>query len=627
MQRRRKSRLQRMSGQVLAIFAIIAGLLFAVVGLAVDAGISYLTDNQAERAAAAAALAGVPYMPSGWGSTADAAAKAAAARNSFADGGTKNGHPVTVAVARYPAGCGGSGPACDSNKLTVTVTAWAQTTFLRMVGFGDHQLSVSATAFYLAPISLGQPGSQLGSSEDALGSSNNYYFLRSEGYGNDRSEGDAYTPNGTNQTYGTGNGCDVSMTTAGYGTSTDSHSLSSNGGTDLTTLGAGFNPVPTRGGFDYAITIPSTVSAGYVRVYNPSFAPDGGYNPYPNAGTSSNYNMHEQDGSFSGNGSRSQYSVMEYTIFKVVDIFDHTQDVPLSQILVDPLNADPSNNTWSDVRLNKSITGTGATTLVNSVYHNWVDVGNPSVTTWGSGSSTSTFITVNKALSSSGLAPGNYRLRVDMLDYQGLRPVDDSGAVPCSRAHKGYAVQVSTKSGSTYSACSVSGCTMSAINEMGIYTPIVSSGGSFSMPVFQLPMDYRGKTVNFYIFDPGDVSGSNTISLINPDTSAVLTADTGASINVYDLGVSRNVAPTPAMLVNTLHPGSQPDTTKASVQTVVGGSNVYNSHWLLFELQIPAGYNGGSGSYWTLQYTVNGQAGDTVTIAVNYNGAAVHLIN
>src|SRR5581483_1452501 len=137
----------------------------------------------------------------------------------------------------------------------------------------------------------------------------------------------------------------------------------------------------------------------------------------------------------------------------------------------------------------------------------------------------------------------------------------------------------------------------------------------------------RGKTVNFYIFDPGDVSGGNSISVINPDTGSVLTADSGSTVNVYDLGVSRNVTPTTSMLVNNLYAGAQPDTTKASLSTVVNGSNVFNSHWLLFELPIPANYNGGSGNFWNLQYTVNGQAGDTFTMAVSYGGAAVHLIN
>ena len=114
-------------GQVMAIFALIAVLLFAITGLAVDDGLSYLSYNGAERAAASGALAGVPYMPGGFGGigcasgAADAAVCAATARDGFADGSIINGNPVSVTVSRYPVGCTGS--ACSANKLNVTVKA------------------------------------------------------------------------------------------------------------------------------------------------------------------------------------------------------------------------------------------------------------------------------------------------------------------------------------------------------------------------------------------------------------------------------------------------------------------------------------------------------------------------
>ena len=138
-----------------------------------------------------------------------------------------NGNPVTVTVARYPAGCSGS--ACSANKLTVTVSAYVQPTFLRVLGFGAHPVVASDTAFYLPPISLGQPGAQLGSTENQLGTAGNYYFLRSEGYGTDRGEGDAYDPNnvGGNQACQQG----VTENSNPEGASTDVHALSANLGT------------------------------------------------------------------------------------------------------------------------------------------------------------------------------------------------------------------------------------------------------------------------------------------------------------------------------------------------------------------------------------------------------------
>jgi Flp pilus assembly protein TadG len=645
-------------GQALAIFALLALFLFAVTGLAVDAGLSYLSDNGAERAAAAGALAGVPYMPNGWngngtcasGGTANSAACSAAKRNGFNDGATRNGHTpgVTVSVSRYPAACSSN---CDSNKLTVTVTAWVSTTFMRVLGIGDHQVTATETAFYLSPISLGQPGAQLGSSYDQLGTANNFYFLRSEGYGTDRGQGDAFTPNPTNGT--TGNPpCDASENQAGQGTSTDIHQLNSNNGTEVpastmaSTWGLSWNSLPARGGYNYAVTVPSTVSSAAVRVYNPAFSPDGGYS---NGAT---YNMHEQD-SWPGNSQRLEYSAMMYTIFQVTDIFDHTQDKPIAQVVVDPINAPgtaPGSGTFTDMRY--SAQPTIPTSIVSYVYHSWVDVGNPQSTSWSSGGNSYTLIhTVHPLTAVPGygggyLTPGTYRVRFDMLDYQGNDPT--SGGNPCSLAHKGSAVQLSVPAGGgTYNLCSDTACNVAALNDLGIYTPINGNGSGFDIPIFQLPKDYAGKQVFVYVYDPGDLAGSgtNSISLVNPDTGQITGSgggsDTG-SVNIYDLGVSINTQPANANLVNTLYSCTNPMPTanKALVNTVVDTSgcssyqgsctgancNVFNEHWVLFALTIPAGYTNSSGNYWKMRYSLNGTANDTVTIVVNYGGSPVHLI-
>ncbi|TMD54208.1 MAG: hypothetical protein E6I85_06650, partial [Chloroflexi bacterium] len=52
------------AGQAVVLIAFMMVALFAGVGLAVDAGVGYYYNTSAERAAAAAALAGVIFMPS-----------------------------------------------------------------------------------------------------------------------------------------------------------------------------------------------------------------------------------------------------------------------------------------------------------------------------------------------------------------------------------------------------------------------------------------------------------------------------------------------------------------------------------------------------------------------------------
>jgi hypothetical protein len=291
--------------------------------------------------------------------------------------------------------------------------------------------------------------------------------------------------------------------------------------------------------------------------------------------------------------------------------------------------------------------GSAFTGVLNNIYHSWMDIGgvpNLAATAWTSAGTNYNVVHVIKALAGplTGATPAaTYRLRVDMLDYNGLRPGDDAGASPCSRAHKGYAVQLATSSGTL---CADPSCQMSALDELAVYTPIITSGSSgFSIPLFNLPADYAGQTINFYIFDVGDVSGTNSISIINPDTGAVFTTPNGVS--VYDLGISRNTS-LPGNLVQTplnnhggsadscASPAIQPDGNIALVNTYpIGGgcsgrgATFFNGRWLLFQLQIPSTYAGGGGSYWQMHYSLtSGTASDTFTIAVNYANSPVHLL-
>src|ERR1039457_1922274 len=201
---------------------------------------------------------------------------------------------------------------------------------------------------------------------------------------------------------------------------------------------------------------------------------------------------------------------MEYTLFQVLDSFDHTRDTPLSQVIVDPLNVTVTSGavtSFVDVANGQTITATSPNSgavfnyLMASVYHQWVNVGTPpaSSTAWTTAGINYNTFHVAKTLMASTLPAGSYRMRVDMLDYQGLRPIDDASHTPpsseCSRAHKGYAIQLGAASDGS-SLCA--SCQASALDELAVYTPIISAGvNGFSVPLFNLPADYAGQTVNF----------------------------------------------------------------------------------------------------------------------------------
>src|ERR1700704_1364506 len=240
------------AGQAIVLVALMIIVLFGAVGLAVDGGIGYYYNTMAERSAGAAALSGVVFMPGQLtpaqaiplfsGNDATDRAVAEAAHNGFSMA-APNPQNVSVTVSAVPG---------FTNKLQVTVSRDVPTFFMQMFGLSSIHISRTAIATYLPPLSLGQPGTQTGSTTAQLGTGgNNYFFMRTEGWSIDRVQGDAFTP-------------DPSGGSAGL--STDVHAISQAQGND--TVDAS---LPNRGGYNYLVNLPN---GGYIQVYNAIFGPD-----------------------------------------------------------------------------------------------------------------------------------------------------------------------------------------------------------------------------------------------------------------------------------------------------------------------------------------------------------------
>src|SRR5436853_105638 len=93
--------------------------------------------------------------------------------------GTRGG--THAPVPRYP------------KRLQVSGQRTAPVFFMEAFGFRPYPVKKTAVAAYLPPISLGEPGSQLGTSLGELGRSR-FVFMRTEGWGANRGYGDAFTP-------------------------------------------------------------------------------------------------------------------------------------------------------------------------------------------------------------------------------------------------------------------------------------------------------------------------------------------------------------------------------------------------------------------------------------------------
>jgi Putative Tad-like Flp pilus-assembly len=596
-------------GQSLVIFALVATVLLGIVGLAVDGGFSYFASDRLERGAMAAALAGVPDMPDFNSAPNDATttALAAAAVNGWTAGGANN---VAISVAKVPDP--NNAGLFLNNQLQVKITSDVPVFFMRLLGFGTHRESRTAIAEYLRPITFGQPGSVLGSTVDNLGTAGNFYFMRSEGWGTDRGQGDAYGPNPSNAWSGNASAPNV-----------DVHALSGTMGTE--TASQPLVTMPTRGGQNYQIYVPAGQTAN-IKVYNPSFAPD-------NAASSAlGYNYHEDDTDFPETGSGGpanpqQWPIMSYTVYKSANPFDHASDQWLSNMRVYSID-DTAQSTYK-------IPQTGATNQpiagLANWYHNWVDVqATPAV-----GSQAAALVSGAKPIfngaATAGLPGGatgtTYRLRVDQLDNLSGDPgANGRPQNQNSQAHKGYAVQASGCGVTPATTCSVT-----ALDDVTLYTPLKS--GAFSMPLVSIPPEYAGHNFSLYIYDPGDVACcSNILSVTQPVNNGTAQAAATTTDGIWSGQHGQGTSAQPASWTQQVVAGN------AAIQTLNGsGSNIYNGYWIRFDISVPADYASGatpdidsanpSTWFWNLNYQTQATSSDTITANLGFAGAPVHIVS
>jgi Putative Flp pilus-assembly TadE/G-like len=367
---RRSLRRRSQLGQALIIFTFMLVAIFGAVGLAVDAGVGYFYSVSIERAAAAAALAGVPYMPKN-APMAQTRALAEAARNGYTP---LPGGNSTITFPPAPAG-----------DLAVQITVKVPTFFMAFFGVQPYDAIRTAEAGYRAPISIGQPDPQLGATASTLsGGGSSFYFLRFKGWLNDRSEGDAFTPNPASEVPHSGGGFasnDVHIIS--QASSNEAPAVANNDQT-CSSATPGTNPLPCRGGYNYRIVVPTGVNDVEIDIYNMAFAPDMG--PKTNACentknwpacNTNGYNYAEQDSGEASckdaatcNVAKLNYLATEYSVFNVPDEFLRSNDQLLTQTKVLPI--DTTN--WD---CNKGNNGAGSCPgTTNPTYMN-VNTGSP----------------------------------------------------------------------------------------------------------------------------------------------------------------------------------------------------------------------------------------------------------
>jgi Flp pilus assembly protein TadG len=193
----------RQRGQVLVIFVSSLTVLLSICAVVIDISWYWANTLRVQRAADAAALAGVVDLP---GDIASARSDAQAAAG-------QNGYPVT-------SGCNGSNlpsstpgiciypdPAND-RQLNVAISAPVSTFFMRLVGIRSITASRTAKAQYELPVPMGTPIAYYGvyqlcsvsgtctAQPDAVSGTlaSQGFFGAIEGQGSNRGTGDAFAP-------------------------------------------------------------------------------------------------------------------------------------------------------------------------------------------------------------------------------------------------------------------------------------------------------------------------------------------------------------------------------------------------------------------------------------------------
>jgi Flp pilus assembly protein TadG len=167
-------------GFALTWFAIFLLVLVAMAGFGVDVWNWWYTSQKVQRAADAAALAGVTFLPSNFdtpatGPNAITTAQAAAKQNGFVDGGKQH-----VKVT----------PGSKSNQLDVSVSQTVDNIFTSLLGAHTTTISRKATAEFNAPIQMGSPAGHLGN--DPENGATDKHWLNIGAPGVNKQTGDRY---------------------------------------------------------------------------------------------------------------------------------------------------------------------------------------------------------------------------------------------------------------------------------------------------------------------------------------------------------------------------------------------------------------------------------------------------
>ena len=592
---RRRSGRPASQGQVLVMFVFAMFVMMGMVAMVIDVAWYWTNSLRVQRAADAAALAGVVYLP---GDTPRAVTAA------FAES-TKNGYTNTAPSppATCPTGTTCIYPSQDPanpRRMQVTISAPVTTFFMRVFGINSITARRNSEAEYVLPVPMGSP--------------QNYYGV----FGHLRTPSN---PTGTQMTLSDGS----TPTNQGFwGTMISQGATITNGDIFL----AKYNYDPASPGttpnsnykpstyYDYGIEMAAGSTAGSVRIFDPVFC-----------ATDTTGGFGTGDRWFNGNtGATSAF----YDLYDTSNTpYDLTDDVLVATARAAGDAVGVSGTFFRRVRAADS-------TLFNPASN--APSGVPTCTRAQPGSrrpipagttTAGTSCHSNRAgpwpasMTQGNPAPRIYRLRTTSTDPASA--TDQDGA----NGHNSFSIEAQA----TGTRPNVYG-----YGTMEAFSPL-PQGQASTFFLAQIPAVHAGKTVAIDLWDPGDTGNlSANLEILQPVTTGCPGASacwlpTQFSYTAERLGAGGSSC------------NSLTGNLVSSVITNTGGTSRFNGCWLHITVKLAAGYNApipaasqwpadlpasarGPG-WWRIRYNVgsgSGNAFDLTTWQVGIRGNPVHLI-
>lgn len=576
-------------GQALVIFALSVATLLLLVGLSIDGLRVYIAFGQAERAADAAALAGVVYLPqyptsaspAPDGNDATTRALQEAAKNGFTD---KSAIAVTVTNSTPP-------------TLRVVIHVNVALSLVSVMHSGPVDTNAISAASVLPPVTLGDNSASFGDQTEgvvqqvaALTSPNElkergdpYSALCELGWSEASDTAHAniaaslfytsmlHVPTNKLQ-YPSGPNC----------------SPGAPGNPDR--IPSGFGGLETRtgpapNGASYLVTLPKGGTGYSVWVWNPRFVYSGSEDQNDKLFPKENIytNGYTDNPAF--------YPGYAYSLFRVPQLYNRAADVPFAAIWPDATGPDTSPNAplppGQVVRL-PSLDANTPDLYVHDCSVAWNLIGGSSYSQLNPGigclnsmpADVGNWVQVGAAaLNAPANSVGYFRLTMDANSGYGQH---------------GYAVKVCQNANAAPN-CQAGGATIGAWNAA---TVILRGNATQSYPLANIPALYAGRQLTLSLFNPGVSSGNMTISVVPPAA--------GGTVAYPSYLRLAGGTGTPA------------------IQTSLNGDNLYHGKWIRLTITLPPDYAGGQ---WQLtSSSSNASPNNLLTVALTLQGSSVTLV-